>query len=715
MRQCKGEARGEDKEPLKEVKAEDPGEGSESEYTEEEDFLRRSSPRTQVLRQFQRRARSGLKGLLSLAGVGARGQGRGGQLTHVVQTLPRPECRSYHLLIDEFTEKTVRKGTILEVTETRGDVPGQENIGVTRTSRRRKGSARDTELGHAIKGCTVLRRNPLGVFTTKSQATSGIGGLPITDSCNGAQKERCEKGGRLVHSGPRCRGRQRGENGRHSMGNPCMSPKQHSRGMHLGKFSDHPSRRMGGHPRYGEGCFDGWNPGERRGLGSRVRCCLQGSDGCYGFDNKLHPLVPGRSLPTCFRRRCGPSFYQGKVMDPCQLPGRLFESSREGYSQESQGQRQEGAKQSSPARQARAWRWKTSCSGTQDSAPQTQESRGGQAWGYRIGSEEADDEAPAPVSGPARVALRDRLRETRERILTGGDGALPRQAEGAASGGAQRDPRELARGESRLVAGTALNPGLPTPLALTQSAGTKEGAEKSLMKRLAKRSDAASCLLAQAVQTNQQASRNRKDKKDKKQGDGLKALVDLLKGKKKKKRRKRKRHRDSDAQTSQGGQGPLKPDPDGSDSSGSGGSSGSSSSSSGRRKRSLSSSDSELSFEPPLRRRAAKEPGSVMAMLVKHAQEQLDKGSLLEAEGAAAGITSGVKISTFFALLIRPFYPATNALMRELYALGQTIDLLRAGKLPEAADAPRKSVYRSPYCVGRGRLGHSSSIGDVSA
>ena len=77
----------------------------------------------------------------------------------------------------------------------------------------------------------------------------------------------------------------------------------------------------------------------------------------------------------------------------------------------------------------------------------------------------------------------------------------------------------------------------------------------------------------------------------------------------------------------------------------------------------------------------------MMAMLVKHAQEQLDKGSLLEAEGAAAGITSGVKISTFFALLIRPFYPATNALMRELYALGQTIDLLRAGKLPEAADA----------------------------
>jgi len=46
-----------------------------------------------------------------------------------------------------------------------------------------------------------------------------------------------------------------------------------------------------------------------------------------------------------------------------------------------------------------------------------------------------------------------------------------------------------------------------------------------------------------------------------------------------------------------------------------------------------------------------------MAMLVKHAQDQLDKGTLLETEGAySAGITLGVEISTFFALLIRPFY-----------------------------------------------------------
>lgn len=94
-----------------------------------------------------------------------------------------------------------------------------------------------------------------------------------------------------------------------------------------------------------------------------------------------------------------------------------------------------------------------------------------------------------------------------------------------------------------------------------------------------------------------------------------------------------------------------------------------------------------MSYEAPLRRRAAREPGSVMEMLVRLAQEQLDRGALLESEGAMPGLTSGVKISTDFALLIRPYYAPNSPLLRELYALGQSIDLLRAGRLPETADA----------------------------
>ena len=131
----------------------------------------------------------------------------------------------------------------------------------------------------------------------------------------------------------------------------------------------------------------------------------------------------------------------------------------------------------------------------------------------------------------------------------------------------------------------------------------------------------------------------------------------------------------------------MKPDPDGGGDSGDGSSSSESSSESAGRTRGRSESDSDHSCEPPLRKKAMKTPGSVMEMLVKHAQEQLDRGSLLEAEGAEAGMTSGVKVSTYFALLIRPYHPNNNALLRELYSLAQAIDLLRGGRLPETADA----------------------------
>lgn len=99
------------------------------------------------------------------------------------------------------------------------------------------------------------------------------------------------------------------------------------------------------------------------------------------------------------------------------------------------------------------------------------------------------------------------------------------------------------------------------------------------------------------------------------------------------------------------------------------------------------SSDSEQSCEAPLRRKSLKRPGSVMELLVRHAQEQVDRGALMDGPGEEPGLTSGIKISTYFSLLIRPYYPAGSPLLRELYALGATIDLLRMGKLAECADA----------------------------
>ena len=334
-----------------------------------------------------------------------------------------------------------------------------------------------------------------------------------------------------------------------------------------------------------------------------------------------------------------------------------------------------------------------------------------------IPSGDEDAEPEEGTAGLDRAALRARLRKTRERILEGGGRSIPAQPGEDLRSGPRRDSSILAQGGSRLVAGTALNPGQSTPLALTTVAATKDAGEKSLMRKLEKRSDAASCLLAQAVQSNQQNSQKQKEKKKSKdKSDGLKALLDLIQGKKKKKKKKSRRRKDrEDQDLYQQGSG-LKPDPDGSGGSGSSSSSGGSSSSRKRGRRSSSDEDSELSYEPPLRRRAAKEPGSVMKMLVKHAQEQMDRGALLEQEGASAG--SNHNRAEAFHLL----RSADQALLPLDECPDEGAICLRANNRPATSrQAPGggrrfgQSVYRRPYGLSRRRMGHGVAAGNVSA
>lgn len=314
------------------------------------------------------------------------------------------------------------------------------------------------------------------------------------------------------------------------------------------------------------------------------------------------------------------------------------------------------------------------------------EGKGGKPPVIAVPSDE-EDTPPAgdhvPRAGAPVKDLRATLGRLKERILNRGAGESRARHGEDANSGPTPDVSRSAAPRSGLVAGTSLNPAVQTPLALTRRGASSDTGTGALMKRLAGKSDAASALLAQAVQTSAHEARVRKEKrKDREKGDVLSQLVDLLKGKKKNK--KRHKRKDSRPLQDQGNEW-IKPDPDASSS----GSDGSGSSSSGgrRRRRPLSDSDSELSFEPPLRKRALKEPGSVMQMLVKHAQLQLDRGSLIESEGAEPSVVSGVKISTYFALLIRPYHAAGSPLLRELYALASAIDLLRMGKLPETADA----------------------------
>ena len=295
-------------------------------------------------------------------------------------------------------------------------------------------------------------------------------------------------------------------------------------------------------------------------------------------------------------------------------------------------------------------------------------------------TEDVDD----PSAGASRAGLRELLKKTKERILGGNRPVRKTGAEEDVSGGRPPGRTRPAAGRSGPVSGTALKPGKTTPFGLMPLEDTNEDGTPLLKKKRRSSAGAATSLLAQAVQASAADAQARKEKKRAKDKENpIKQLVALLKGKSKKKKSKkdgksRKTRQRAKALTA------LKPDPGDPDPDDSSSSTGETSSGEeGER----SEAESDLSFEPPLRKKALRDPGSVMEMLVRHAQQQLDRGSLMDTEAEGGALTSGVKIATYFALLIRPYHQPGSPLLRELYSLAQSIDLLRAGRLPETADA----------------------------
>lgn len=301
---------------------------------------------------------------------------------------------------------------------------------------------------------------------------------------------------------------------------------------------------------------------------------------------------------------------------------------------------------------------------------------------------EEDEEGLMGGGSGVRPPLSQMLRETRERIAAGDrrfaevqrDKRRPRRAgpeedpmmelygEALAGGAA---PRPSKRAPDKLKTGTFLNPAFATPLALADREDTNERGMITLRKReKSKKNDPAALLLAQAVQ--QSKAKTSKSSSTKKATTLVRALRKVF-GKKDESGRRNRRGGEAKKLSVKR----EDPDPDDEDDGDEG------EESSGSKE-----SDSELSLEAPLRKKASKSPGSVMNMLVRHAQEQLDRGSLGEDPGRRGqALVDGVKIGTYFALLIRPYYAAGNPLLRELYSLAQTIDLLRGGRLSEAADA----------------------------
>lgn len=147
-----------------------------------------------------------------------------------------------------------------------------------------------------------------------------------------------------------------------------------------------------------------------------------------------------------------------------------------------------------------------------------------------------------------------------------------------------------------------MNPGHKTPLRLGALEDSSVDTMRSLKKRLSGAGAASSALVTQALEQSVRESKNQKKRKtEKSRKDGVRQLVALLQGKKTK---KKKSWSDKSKEKVR-----FKKDPDGS-----GGSSSSGYSTDSDYSGKEDSENSDLDCKPPLRKRAARDPGSVMEM-----------------------------------------------------------------------------------------------------
>ena len=100
-----------------------------------------------------------------------------------------------------------------------------------------------------------------------------------------------------------------------------------------------------------------------------------------------------------------------------------------------------------------------------------------------------------------------------------------------------------------------------------------------------------------------------------------------------------------------------------------------------------SSSSKDRDLDPPLKKKAREKPGSVLKLLLTHARAQLDQTSKVSLAAASdQDVTEGVKMSSYFAICVRPTLGTNLGQMRELHHLSTAIDLLRQGNLTLLGD-----------------------------
>ena len=194
-------------------------------------------------------------------------------------------------------------------------------------------------------------------------------------------------------------------------------------------------------------------------------------------------------------------------------------------------------------------------------------------------------------------------------------------------------------------------------------------------------------LVARAADAAQRKKAERKhEKKKSHKMDAPAQLLRILMGKKprkkkeedgEKKKKKKRKFQDK------------KRGPPGSSDSGSsgGGSSPTPSWGDGSSEHSGESESESKELDAPLKRRSKEKPGSVLGLLVEHARQQLDQTAKVSLHQVSKdNPTLGVKLTSYFSIVVRPRLGAVTAPVRELHLLSSAMDLLRQGDLDILGD-----------------------------
>ena len=98
-------------------------------------------------------------------------------------------------------------------------------------------------------------------------------------------------------------------------------------------------------------------------------------------------------------------------------------------------------------------------------------------------------------------------------------------------------------------------------------------------------------------------------------------------------------------------------------------------------------SDSDSDLEAPMRKKSRDHPGSVLAMLTEHIRDVMEQASLMDVPLELQQVTGGVKVASYFALHVKPYFPGYVRELREMFTLAATLDLLRAGDVARVGDS----------------------------